>query len=536
MSGHTPDDPITAEIRRLQRPMAGRRLMSWLLFLVGFVGFLLAPMFASIYSGDEAAVARLPVIGELVAGNAAESHSQFEGRRPDPRATPDYAKGEAAGFYQLADMTNYRAAAPTIMALDRWWNPGPVASAHQPWANDCRVCHSGAFAQVKDADCLSCHKAISDHVDRKSVHDARLDVRCATCHLDHQGSFALAEQNKHSVGRDCADCHGDIKKSYAKTETANVRDFADDHPNFRVQMAVAAPTVDAMRVSLKRVRLPEKSLLSEPTNLKFPHDVHLDKQGVGSPEGKVVMKCANCHQPDPDGINFQTVNMKDHCQSCHALKMEPNLSNREVPHGSVTEVLDTLAEFYSFAGSVGSVPRGPEPLTKTIVIKRPGEPDLPPRSFVNTPGNNMSRASNAAIELFEKTSCAICHEVKRLAGPGKVGTPGRNLPQWSVAPIAPDHAWMPKSTFSHASHASAKCESCHAADKSSKASDVLMPGIDGCRDCHAGSKPVADKIVSDCSLCHGFHMPTAKPEPVPAKPLDLKTATKAAAGQRVASR
>jgi predicted CXXCH cytochrome family protein len=521
MSGHTPDDPITAEIRRAQRPMAGRRVASWLFFLGALVAFLIAPVLASLHGGDESFFAGLPLVGATLAEPAAKSDARMQARRPDPNATPDYAKGEAAGFYQLADLAGYKAAAPSIMALDRWWNPGPLALAHQPWADDCRVCHSGAFTRVKDADCLSCHKAISDHVDRKTVHDARLDVRCATCHLDHQGGFALAQQNKHAVGRDCADCHGDIKKSFAKTETENVRDFADEHPNFRVQLNESLPTTHEMRVALKRVRLPEgKSQLSEPTNLKFPHDVHLDKKGIGSPDGKVVMKCANCHQSDPDGINFKTVNMKDHCQSCHALKMEPSLSNREVPHGSVTEVLNTLAEFYSFVGGSGTVPRGAEPLTKTIVIKRPGEPDRQPQSFVRAAGNASGRASAAAVELFEKTSCVICHEVKRVGGPGKEGTPGRNLPQWSVAPIAPDHAWMPKSSFSHASHASAKCESCHDAARSKKASDVLMPGIEGCRDCHAGAKPVSDKIVSECSLCHGFHMPTAKPEAVPAKPLE----------------
>jgi predicted CXXCH cytochrome family protein len=134
------------------------------------------------------------------------------------------------------------------------------------------------------------------------------------------------------------------------------------------------------------------------------------------------------------------------------------------------------------------------------------------------------------VELFEKTSCVICHEVSRVAGPGKAGTPGRDLPQWKIAAIAPTHVWMPKSPFSHAAHTSAKCESCHAATESKKSSDVLMPAIDGCRDCHAGAKPVADKIVSNCSLCHGFHIPVAKPEASPAKPLQKVAA--AAAGAR----
>jgi len=529
MSGHTPEDPITLEVRRLQRPMAGRRLLSWLLFLAGGLVFLVAPLLASLHGGDAAALRDLPVLGAMFADAAVQDEARTLGRRPDPHATPDFAKGDAAGSYQLADLSNYQAAAPTLMALDRWWNPGPLASAHQPWANDCRVCHSAGFAQVKDADCLSCHKAVSDHVDRKVVHDARLDVRCATCHLDHQGAFALAEQNKHAAGRDCADCHGDIKKSFTKTETQNVRDFADEHPNFRVQIAQSGEPGAGVR-ELRRVRLPAKGQLTEPSNLKFPHDVHVAKKGISSPEGKVVMKCANCHEPDANGVDYKPVNMKDHCQSCHALKMEPNLSNREVPHGSVTEVLSTLAEFYSFVGSSGSVPRGPEPLTKTIAIQRPGEPDRAPQSFVRTGGSAQGRASAAAVELFEKTSCVICHEVSRVAGPGKAGTPGRDLPQWKIAAIAPTHVWMPKSPFSHAAHTSAKCESCHAATESKKSSDVLMPAIDGCRDCHAGAKPVADKIVSNCSLCHGFHIPVAKPEASPAKPLQKVAA--AAAGAR----
>jgi len=34
-----------------------------------------------------------------------------------------------------------------------------------------------------------------------------------------------------------------------------------------------------------------------------------------------------------------------------------------------------------------------------------------------------------------------------------------------------------------------------------------MPAIKVCRDCHTGSTPVSNKLVSDCGLCHGFHLP-----------------------------
>mgnify|MGYP003331507517 CR=1 FL=1 len=36
--------------------------------------------------------------------------------------------------------------------------------------------------------------------------------------------------------------------------------------------------------------------------------------------------------------------MADHCQRCHALKIEPAMSNREVPHGNVAAALDSLRD------------------------------------------------------------------------------------------------------------------------------------------------------------------------------------------------
>jgi hypothetical protein len=41
--------------------------------------------------------------------------------------------------------------------------------------------------------------------------------------------------------------------------------------------------------------------------------------------------------------------------------------------------------------------------------------------------------------------------------------------------------------------------------RSKAASDVAMPGIAKCRECHGGSRPVEGKVTSNCMLCHGFH-------------------------------
>jgi len=54
----------------------------------------------------------------------------------------------------------------------------------------------------------------------------------------------------------------------------------------------------------------------------------------------------------------------------------------------------------------------------------------------------------------------------------------------------------------------AGCDTCHEAAKSKAASDVLMPDIETCRDCHGSGDPhrnPPDKVLSGCTMCHGFH-------------------------------
>ena len=474
----TPDDKISLEIADLQKPMTGRRPLSWFLFLTVLIATLVVPWLA--------------VLGAF-GGDAAQ---------PRVAADPHYAQALWGG-----------AKAATIQAphtpgsLDAVWNPGPLAASHQTWAHDCRACHSESFSRVKDADCLVCHKGVTDHVDRKLVNVADLtEVRCATCHRDHKGAFSLIEQNKHYTAKNCAACHADIKQSFPNTLTENVTDFADKHPEFRVQVATDKPGV------MNRVRLDQKPV--ERTALKFPHDVHLVAAGVNGPKGKQKMACADCHTPDAGGVDFKPVTMKDHCQACHTLGFEPAVPGRQVPHGSESEVLNTLREFYSFV-AVSGLPVDRPADTQPIFAYRPGK-DERVASFVTGAGDAKTRAAAAATQLFEKTGCVVCHEVSRVPA-AKNATPGQDLPQWKIAPVTPQHQWMPKAKFSHEAHTTAECTACHAADKSKQASDVLMPDVKSCRDCHSGQHPVANKVQSDCGLCHGFHMP-AHGSPAPHKP------------------
>ena len=442
---------------------------------------------------------------------AAESGVQSAGTVAAAQMTSASSSSMPSGDHPVAPLAH----ASTYMQADSSWNPGQLSSSHQPWANDCKVCHSTPFARVQDKDCVACHKKMGDHVNRKTVTLSALhEVRCATCHRDHFGEFGLAQQNKRYVGSSCAACHADIKSGFAQTKTENVRDFASGHPDFRVQVATGfAPDMLARVRPLAQTNVPAtmQTGLVESTSLKFPHDVHMATEGVRSPEGKVKMECASCHKPNAGGVGFQAVSMKNNCASCHSLKFEPAVSNREVPHGSVEHVLTTLREFYSYV-SVSGVPLDRRPDNSPVFIIRPGKADAqqqPIASFVRAPGDAKFRAVASATELFEKTSCVVCHEVTRVPGPGVKGTPSQDMPQWKITPVTPRHAWMPKAEFDHGKHQAARCTDCHAAAKSHKARDVLMPRIAQCRECHAGQEPVVNKVTSDCGLCHGFHLPAA---------------------------
>jgi hypothetical protein len=473
------NDKLQTEIDALQRPLVGRRGMSWLLFVLVLLGALVLPVLASVW----------PDVFHPVEQSAVKL-----------RKTPAQAPVLNHAYVR---------ASPTALGLDAQWNPGMLSSSHQPFGLDCKSCHSKPFQQVQDKDCLACHRGIGNHVaDKVASMPALHETRCATCHRDHQGPEGLVSQNRRYIGAGCASCHADLESKLPGTQVANVKDFAKAHPQFRVQVAASDTTFVRLRQGSQAI--------GQANTLKFPHDKHLAVGGIAGPEGKTRLECASCHRPTQSGVGFERVSMQRDCQSCHALAFEPALSQRQVPHGAPSEVLSTLREFYGYV-SGSKVAIDTPPAGGPVFTVRPGMPERAAASFVQGPGDARARAAAAATELFEKTSCITCHEVSRVPGPGKAGTPGADLPQWKIAPVTPSHPWMPKAGFDHAAHRQAPCADCHLAAKSSKSSDVLMPTIKECRDCHGGTEPVVGKVKSDCAMCHGYHMPDLHTGAKPAK-------------------
>ena len=503
MSRPGKENRLLDELRDATRPRLGRRRLAWLLFIATLGPGLGLPFVAGQYGETLLQSLRhVPFIGATVAGHFEAARHALSARRPDPKAGQPLPRPSIPYALPTAPPPP-----PTAGALDTSWNPGPLSSAHQPWAEDCRVCHAVPFTRVRDADCLTCHRDLGQHVDARKVHmEGLTDRRCATCHREHEGELGLRVQSAAMSAQDCSACHRELSKRVPGTHVGDVADFTHQHPEFRVQLAV-----DPATEVLTRVRQSKGVSLSEPTALKFPHDVHLKAKGIDSPTGIKQLRCADCHSAEPDGLGFRPVTMDAHCQSCHALKIEPAMSNREVPHGDVASALNSLREFYTYLQVQGVPPGDGAALTHTIEIKRPGAAPEPRRTRLAPGGDARTRASEAAENLFERTACVVCHEVRRTERQGKAGTPGEDLPQWEVTQVRKSHPWLPKSAFNHAAHATSACEDCHAAGRSAKASDVLIPNIAVCRDCHAGAAPTVGKVTSGCTLCHGFHEPARLP-------------------------
>ena len=67
---------------------------------------------------------------------------------------------------------------------------------------------------------------------------------------------------------------------------------------------------------------------------------------------------------------------------------------------------------------------------------------------------------------------------------------------------------MPRAAFDHSPHRMVTCTSCHAAEASTKTSDVLLPASAICASCHAGTGRTPGREAaaeSRCFECHRYH-------------------------------
>ena len=382
------------------------------------------------------------------------------------------------------------------------WNPGPLSRGHQVFADNCGACHALPFIQVRDAECIACHKDTREHVaaSQSTGHQGVVlrEARCAECHRDHKDATLVTRAQN-----ECSACHGDDKGAVSGDSNRKVTDFALDHPAFRLTLSDANQPAKSRRV---RQGTETSDSLVERSNLKFNHMLHLDPAGIRDPQGKrdvagmrdargrqMVLNCGSCHQPESDGRLMAPVSMERHCQSCHSLAFEPTVTSRQVPHGSEEVIATMLREFYARL-VLGDTPKGVTP-PSDLPRKRPGA-ELSPAESRRALQLADRKAQHILHDLFERRQvCSTCHQISRRS----------DVAGWAVAPVAVARQWMPAAKFTHAKHATQSCTTCHNVTQSAAAEDIAMPDIRKCRECHVGAQPVLNRVTSDCAICHTFH-------------------------------
>jgi predicted CXXCH cytochrome family protein len=391
--------------------------------------------------------------------------------------------------YGLPPTPQAQAAKPA-WPTDHVWNPGPSSTSHGFFINDCARCHKKPFEQVTNAVCLDCHKGLHHHAE--DARWAQLPVfaqaKCEDCHQEHEGQAGLVDTRNPL----CTACHAKPQQQFAGIDLEPARDFSKQHPSFKPRVARYDTSVREFRFITVSDKQPQE--LYSDTNLIYPHDVHLKPEGIKSPSGNKVLKCADCHELDSSGVSFKPIDMQRHCAECHRLDFDPDAPDRVVPHGSEAQTVQAIRDYFARVALAGGVTK-PDAPAVVQMVRKPGEQLDRPSAQIALAWADQ-QADRTIDEVFDKRICGYCHTVERT---GDAALPFR------VPPVQLQTRIFPHGEFSHAAHRQEKCTSCHAAETSKHSEDLLMPEIKRCRDCH--DDPGADaKVQSPCTECHGFHI------------------------------
>lgn len=392
--------------------------------------------------------------------------------------------------------------------MDASWRSGDLSSVHHGLEDNCEACHVEPFQAVRDETCLTCHEDIADHAADERMSTGMRQATggeailqdiahafgkpgpgaCTDCHTEHEGAGRMEP----TAQQFCADCHDTLDSRLTDTALGNARDFGELHPEFKALVLPNQTAGEAVRMSLAASPM-------DWNGLRFPHDMHLEGDGgvaqmagrLGSASGYgEVLECADCHTPTADGTRFLPVNMEDNCESCHSLVYDRvGTTFRTLSHGNIEQVeADLLAADRS--------PRRPVMTGR----RRPGD-------FAED-GLYYGNFSRVAPDVLRATAmdqdglCGECH----LPGNAADGA-------LAVAPVIQRSRYFIHGWFDHAAHTQEDCTTCHAAETSSAASDLLLPGLGAeddpaagtCRSCHEGEDSLTAEVPSGCAMCHSYH-------------------------------
>ena len=399
---------------------------------------------------------------------------------------------------------------PHPTPMEATWTSGPLSAVHAMLGDDCAACHERPFVRVQDNSCLACHATIEDHAD-PVAHPAIAAgaMRCAWCHLEHEGGGGPTSFGPLT----CGGCHSDIRASSAESQLDNTSSFATQHPVFQLAVITGVEQGEDGRPEpiVVRTRFSRDNLPNENTGLKFSHAKHLASGGIKAPGGGMQqLQCADCHQAEAGGRLMRPIQMERDCGGCHRMEFNAAGVRRPLLHAEEDEVARVITDYFLAAAMQGGVTTDGAPdAAKRLRRKLPNPEELAlEQAETDAAFAQLSDAERGRIiqwarretvaqmdDLFGNRLCGTCHEAEKF--PDRFG-----IDRWKVLPAVLQRHWMPKARFNHTPHLAMDCGGCHAAVASDKASDVLMPDIETCRDCHVEGTRTAG---IGCISCHEYH-------------------------------
>jgi hypothetical protein len=274
-------------------------------------------------------------------------------------------------------------------------------------------------------------------------------------------------------------------KSGSPAAATTINSFSEDHPEFAAA----------------------RQAIHDPGQIEFNHAIHL-KHDLRGPSGNVTLICSDCHragntEPWPYGKMQQPgapsagtkymdpVNYYAQCSACHPLTFDRRFAE-PAPHATPETIHAFLVQKFS-----AWLADHPEELraANAANIRIPGFAAQP---AARTPAAWIALRVAEAEQLMRVKTCKECHEI---------APADRGIPPIAKANIT--DRWFKHAEFDHFAHQMIVCESCHQkARASTKTSDVLLPGIAVCRECHVSGK--SDAADANCVECHLYHDPAKR--------------------------
>ena len=366
------------------------------------------------------------------------------------------------------------------------YSSGQLSRAHAVFTQQCALCHvtqAGKFmARVTDEACLSCHDAPLHHANQTFT------PTCTACHMEHKGAVTLQA----TTDAACTQCHAQLRTRDSQPHYAvSITSFENKHPEFAALRSGA----------------------SDPSGVRLNHYLHLQPNLVGPNNTRVQMTCDDCHRAVdtgawPYGAEVHSTALNDRanlregkaympvpvfakqCAGCHTLQFDKRFGSEQVPHDKPEAVRAFLVK--RFGGYSAAHPA-------SINEVDPPNRQIPERVRIPRVAHNASewiqfRVDDAEWLLYAKT-CKQCHTLTQTGDP---------LPQIAKSNLTA--RWLAHAEFDHHAHRMMSCTACHArASGSRETTDVLLPGIQTCQECHRPQGSAKEAAEGRCFECHQYH-------------------------------